>query len=164
MSELKPEERLAAAGHQLPQAPRPRGNYSPFHLQAMPGGQRLLTVSGQTCRVEGVAIAGICAPGTSLEAASHAARVAMLNVLALVAAASGGTLPLELDVCRIRGFIRSTNDFTAHTQVLDAASELLNIAWPDAPLPARTAVGVESLPDMALIEIEMDAFLVDVKS
>ncbi|MES2186710.1 MAG: RidA family protein [Pseudomonadota bacterium] len=117
----------------------------------------LITVSGQTCRIDGVALAGTCAPGESLEPARAAARVAMRNALAAVAAACGGALPARLHVLRLRGFIRATPDFGAHTAVLDAASELLRSAWPDAPLPARTAVGVSSLPDGAFIEIELDA-------
>lgn len=87
------------------------------------------------------------------------ALLAMLNVLAAVAAACGGMLPTCLDVCRVRGFIRSTAEFTAHTAVLDAASDILRTAWPDAISPARTAVGVASLPDGAFIEIEMEAVL-----
>jgi enamine deaminase RidA (YjgF/YER057c/UK114 family) len=125
----------------------------------MPEGSRLLAFSGQTCRVEGVAVAGTCAPGQSLAPARAAAEIAMLNLLAAVASACGGNLPARLDVCRIRGFVRSTADFTAHSAVLDAASDILHTAWPDAARPARTVVGVASLPDGAFIEIEMDAVL-----
>ncbi|MDM0072580.1 RidA family protein [Variovorax sp. J31P207] len=159
MSTTTPEQRLAAAGHRLPAPPQPRGSYAPFHLQTMPGGGRLLTVSGQTCRIDGVAISGACTPGASLEPACAAAKVAMLNLLAAVAAACDGALPVRLDVCRVRGFVRSTADFTSHTAVLDAASAVLSIAWPDAINPARTAVGVASLPDGAFVEIELDAVL-----
>ena len=157
MSATTPEQRLAAAGYALPAPPKPRGAYAPFHLQVMSPGSRWLTVSGQTCRIDGGAIAGCCAPGNSLEPARAAAKVAMLSVLAAVAAACGGALPNCLDVCRVRGFIRSMAEFTAHTAVLDAASDVLSTAWPDAISPARTAVGVASLPDGAFIEIEMEA-------
>lgn len=159
MSATTPEQRLAAAGYSLPTPPKPRGAYAPFHLQVMPRGSQMLMVSGQTCRIDGVAMSGCCAPGDSLEPARAAAKVAMLNVLAAVAAACGGALPTCLDICRVRGFIRSTADFEVHTAVLDAASDVLSTAWPDVRSPARTAVGVASLPDGAFIEIEMDAVL-----
>jgi enamine deaminase RidA (YjgF/YER057c/UK114 family) len=159
MSATTPEQRLAAAGYSLPSPPQPRGAYAPFHLRVMSPGSRVLTVSGQTCRIDGVAISGCCTPGDSLEPARAAAKVAMLNVLAAVAAACGGALPTWLDVCRVRGFIRSTADFEAHTAVLDAASDILSTAWPEVASPARTAVGVASLPDGAFIEIELDAVL-----
>ncbi|QHI98443.1 RidA family protein [Xylophilus rhododendri] len=159
MSPSTPEQRLAAAGHRLPAPPRPRGDYAPFHLQPLPGGGRQLTISGQTCRIDGMAIVGRCMPGDSLEPARAAARVAMLNVLAAVQSACGGALPAELSVNRLRGFVRCSDDFTAHTAVLDAASQVLSTAWPDAPRPARTAVGVPGLPDGAFIELELDALL-----
>lgn len=159
MTATTPEQRLAAAGHRLPAAPQPRGHYAPFHLLPMPHGGRSLAVSGQTSRVEGVAIAGICTSGEPLDRARAAAEVAMLNLLAAVAAACGGALPERLDVCRVRGFLRTTADFTAHSAVLDAASAVLHTAWPDALRPARTVVGVASLPDSAFIEIELDGFL-----
>lgn len=159
MTATTPEQRLAAAGHRLPAAPQPRGHYAPFHLSPMLHGGHSLTVSGQTSRVEGVAVAGLCAPGEPLDRARAAAEIAMLNLLAAVAAACGGALPARLDMCRMRGFIRSTADFTAHSAVLDAASDVLHTAWPDAPRPARTVVGVASLPDSAFIEIELDALL-----
>ena len=74
-----------------------------------------------------------------------AAKVAMLNALATVAAVCGGALPTCLDVCRVRGFIRSKAEFTAHTAVLDAASDVLSTTWLNASSPARTAVGAASL-------------------
>ena len=155
-----PEERLLAAGYRLPPAPQPRGAYAPFHSMPLPGGGQMLTISGQTCRVNGVAIAGTCEPDAALAPAQETAAIAMLNVLAAVSAACDGALPGSLRVVRLRGFVRASPAFQAHTAVLDAASNLLRIAWPDAPLPARTAVGVSSLPDGAMVEIEMDAVLV----
>ncbi|QMV74620.1 RidA family protein [Comamonas piscis] len=159
MNANSPEERLAQAGLALPPPPQPRGNYAPFHLHPLRGGDYQLTFSGQTCRVNGVAIAGMCTPAESIEPAREAAKTAMLNLLAAVSVACDGALPARLVVTRLRGFIRSSVEFTAHTRVLDAASEMLTIAWPEVARPARTAVGVSSLPDGAFIEIEMDAIL-----
>jgi enamine deaminase RidA (YjgF/YER057c/UK114 family) len=151
-----PEELLAATGFMLPAAPGPRGHYAPFCIRPL-GTQRLVCVSGQTCRVDGHAIAGICDADGEIEQARHAARIAMLNVLAALRAACGGELSRVAQVMRVRGFIRSTQDFGRHTAVLDAASELLRMAFPLQPLPARTVVGASSLPDEAWIEIELDA-------
>ncbi len=168
MSATTPQQRLEQAGYRLPPVPQPRGHYAPFHLSPLHEGatetkgsqaSQRLTVSGQTCRIDGVAVAGVCAPGGPLEPMLAAAETAMLNLLAAVAAACGGVLPQRLDVCRLRGFLRSTADFTAHSAVLDAASNILQTAWPDAVRPARTVVGVASLPDGAFIEIELDAVL-----
>lgn len=159
MTMSTPELRLVAAGYTLPSPPQPRGAYAPVQILSLDDHMHLVSASGQTCRVDGVPITGTCASGDSLEPARSAARVAMLNLLAAIAAAHGGQLPPELRVKRMRGFVRATSDFTAHTAVLDAASELLTVVWPDAPIPARTAVGVSSLPGGALVEIELDALM-----
>lgn len=157
MNASTPEDRLSAAGHTLPAPPQPRGNYAPFHLHTGPAGSQHLSLSGQTSRIDGIAVRGSCSGEASVEPARAAARVAMLNLLAALALAAGGKLPERLRITRVRGFVRSTADFTSHTRVLDAASDLLRIAWPDTPLPSRTVVGVVSLPDGAYIEVELDA-------
>ena len=151
--ETSPETRLRAAGRALPAHSRPRGAYAPFCRQPLgPGVGTLLTLSG---------LAGLCDAGQPLDGARQAARVAMLNALAVLASACGGRLPAECQVLRLRGFIRSTPAFGQHPMVLDAASEVLRIAYPEQPLPARTAIGVASLPNGALIEIEVDVVVPD---
>ena len=159
MNAASPEARLAATGLQIPAAPQPRGGYAPFCCSPPLGLLRLVVVSGQTCRVDGTALAGVCEAGSNLEPARHAARVAMLNCIAALGAACEGRLSRVHQVLRVRGFIRAAADFTEHTAVLDAASDLLRIAFPAQPLPARTAVGAGSLPGGAWIEIEMDALM-----
>lgn len=154
MTPLTPEWRLAAAGHALPPAPTPRGAYAPFCVAG-----EWIAVSGQTCRRDGAPIAGICRAEADVAPARQAAQVAMLNALAALKAACGGELRDVAQVTRVRGFIRCGPEFTRHTAVLDAASELLALAFPGHALPARTAVGAASLPDRTWIEIELDARL-----
>lgn len=136
----------------------PRGTYAPVCVVAF-GPERFVGVSGQTCRVAGVPIAGACGLDATMDTARHAARVAMLNALAALATAAPGGLASVRQVVRLRGFVRSTPTFTDHPAVLDAASEVLGIAFPRQPLPARSAVGVASLPGGSLIEIELDAIV-----
>lgn len=159
MSAASPEARLLAAGLALPAAPQPRGSYAPFCCSPPLGMLRIVMVSGQTCRVDGRALAGICDAGGDLAPARHAARIAMLNCIAALRAACDGDLSRVHQVLRVRGFVRAASAFTEHTAVLDAASELLAIAFPEQALPARTAVGAGSLPGGAWIEIEMDALM-----
>jgi enamine deaminase RidA (YjgF/YER057c/UK114 family) len=159
VSAASPEARLLAAGLALPAAPQPRGHYAPICCSPPLGALRMVMVSGQTCRVDGRALAGLCDAGSDLEAPRHAARVAMLNCIAALRAACDGELSRVQQVLRVRGFVRAAGAFTEHTAVLDAASELLAIAFPEQPLPARTAVGASSLPGGAWIEIEMDALM-----
>ncbi len=155
-----PEQRLAAAGLPLPPAPQPRGSYAPCHVHDAAPGQRWVAVSGQTSRIDGKPLAGLCEADADLEPARHAARVAMLNALAaLRTACGGGGLAQVQHVVRLHGFVRSGAGFGAHPRVLDAASEVLAIAFPQHALPARSAVGVASLPDGVWVELEIDAVL-----
>lgn len=120
-------------------------------------GQCWVAVSGQTSRIAGQALAGICASDADLQPARHAATVAMLNALAALRTACGGELARVQHVVRLRGFVRSAPDFGAHPRVLDAASDVLAIAFPHLALPARSALGVASLPDGVWVELEIDA-------
>ena len=153
-----PEERLAAAGFHLPPAPQPRGSYAPYHAFET-AGHRWVAISGQTSRVNGTAITGICEVGCDLELPRAATAVAMLNSLAALRLASGGALSRVQSIVRLRGFVHATADFGGHTRVLDMASELLMIAFPQHALPARSALGVSSLPDGTWVELEIDALL-----
>ncbi|MEM5430810.1 RidA family protein [Cupriavidus oxalaticus] len=154
MSATTPEARLAAAGLVLPNAPVPRGSYAPACLI-----DGRISISGQTPRRDGIAMAGCCATEADIPAACLAAEVAMLNALAALRAAAGGELAAVRQVTRLRGFVRAHGDFTRHSLVVDSASALLALAFPNQALPARTAVGVASLPDRAWIEIELEACL-----
>lgn len=150
--------RLQAAGHSLPAPPQPRGLYAPACRMPLDAGCAWVHVAGQTCRVEGVALAGLCRGDADLAPAARAAEVAALNALAALQAAAGG-LAQVLQIVRLRGYVRAAPDFRRHAAVLDGASRVLGLAFPDQPPPARTAVGVASLPDAAWIEIELEAVI-----
>ncbi|BDB28276.1 hypothetical protein Tamer19_50780 [Cupriavidus sp. TA19] len=154
MSATTPEGRLAAAGFVLPPAPVPRGSYAPACVI-----DGRISISGQTPRRDGVALAGCCATEADIPGARRAAEVAMLNALAALRTAAGGQLAAVRQVTRLRGFVRAHGDFTRHSLVVDSASAVLALAFPAQALPARTAVGVASLPDCAWIEIELEACL-----
>lgn len=150
--------RLHAAGHRLPAPPQPRGLYAPACRMPLDAGRSWVHVAGQTCRVEGVALAGLCRDDADLAPAAQAAEVAVLNALAALHAAAGGLAQVR-QIVRLRGYVRAAPDFRRHAAVLDGASRVLALAFPDQPQPARTAVGVASLPDAAWIEIELEAMV-----
>src|SRR6202008_2794891 len=87
VSNATPEARLLAAGLALPPAPQPRGSYAPFCRCPSTDGLRMAMISGQTSRIDGGMLAGLCDAGVDLAAARHAARVAMLNGMAALRAA-----------------------------------------------------------------------------
>jgi enamine deaminase RidA (YjgF/YER057c/UK114 family) len=156
MTVSSPEALLAAAGFAMPAVSSPRGSYAPYRAVEV-GPSRWVSIAGQVCRQQGVAMAGQCQSEADVEPARRAAEVSMLNALAALRVACDGELSRVIQIVRLRGFIRAASDFTHHPAVLDAASAVLRTAFPDQPLPARRALGVSSLPDGAWTEIEIDA-------
>lgn len=156
MTADSPEGRLAAAGFAMPEVSAPRGSYAPYRAVEV-GPSRWVSIAGQVCRQHGVAMAGQCQSEADVEPARRAAEVSMLNALAALRMACGGELSRVIQIVRLRGFIRAAPDFRHHPAVLDGASAVLRTAFPDQPLPARSALGVTSLPDGAWTEIEIDA-------
>lgn len=75
--------------------------------------------------------------------------------------ACGGNLDRVRTVLQLRGYLRSEAEFEDHSAVLDGASAVLEAAFPHMPRPARTAVGVTSLPGRSWAEIEISALLDD---
>ena len=83
------EQRLAARGLELPEAPAPAANYVPYTISG-----RLLFVAGQLPFRDGqVAVVGRLGEDVSLEQGQEAARICALNLLAQAKAAwAGGNL------------------------------------------------------------------------
>jgi len=158
VTDSSPEARLAAAGFTLPEVSSPRGSYAPY-CAIQVGTSQWVSIAGQVCRRNGVAMAGQCRSDDDLELARHAAEVSVLNALAILRLACDGELARVVQIVRLRGFIRAAPDFTRHAAVLDAASAVMRAAFPGQPLPARSALGVASLPDRAWTEIEVDAIV-----
>ena len=102
---------------------------------------------------------GSCRGDEDVAAATQAAQVAALNALAVLRAACDGDLTRVLALTRLRGFVRSDAAFAKHSAVLDGSSQVLAWAFPQLALPARTAVGVPSLPSGCWIEIELEALV-----
>ncbi len=94
--------------------------------------------------------------GADLDVADgrRAARLAALSAL--------GTLRAELEsldqvvrIVSLRGVVNATPEFTGHTQVIDAASDVFVHVFGERGRHARIAVGVSSLPANLALEIEL---------
>lgn len=147
---------LQAQGLELPPAPQPAGSYVP----AVQTGN-LLVIAGQLPFENGmVATTGHLGDTVSIEEGQHAARLCVLNALAIIDAHLGGDWGKLKRVVRIGGFVASTSTFTAHPQVINGASDLLVAILGDQGRHARAAVGVAALPLGAAVEVEMMVELV----
>jgi enamine deaminase RidA (YjgF/YER057c/UK114 family) len=143
------ENRLAALHLQLPTVATPLANYVPYTIS-----HSLLFVSGQLPYENGsVNIVGQLGATLSQEQGIEAAEHCMLNILAQAKSALG-SLDKITRCLKISGFVNAAPDFTAHSQVINGASNLIVAVLGDTGRHARSSVGVSSLPLGAAVEIE----------
>jgi enamine deaminase RidA (YjgF/YER057c/UK114 family) len=83
-----------------------------------------------------------------------AAELAVLGCLASLEKAIG-TLDSVRRVVKMNGYVNCDPEFRDLPQVTDAASKLLIALFGDSGRPARTTVGVASLPGGAAVELEL---------
>lgn len=143
-------DRLAELGLVLPPPPQPVASYLP----AVQSG-RLLFVSGMLPFQQGVVLyPGRLGEGVTVEEGAAAARQAVLNGLAVVAAAAG-SLDQVAQVVRVNGYVASTSDFHQQPAVINGASDLLAAVFGPRGRHSRMAVGVAALPLDAPVELDL---------
>lgn len=144
-------ETLAQLGLALPPAPKPVASYIPCVRSG-----NLLFVSGQLPFRDGALLAkGVVPSVVSLEVAQECARQCVLNGLAVVAGACGGSLDGVVQIVRLGVFVASDGDFVDQPKVANGASDLLQKIFGEAGRHARAAVGTNALPLGACVEVEM---------
>lgn len=85
----------------------------------------------------------------------EAARIAAVNLLAVMKRELGGNFDRLEQVVKLQGFISSTSDYYEQPEVMNGASDLMVEVLGDRGRHARTAVGTNVLPFRIPIEIEM---------
>jgi enamine deaminase RidA (YjgF/YER057c/UK114 family) len=145
-----PEARLKALGIELPPAQKAVANYVP----AVRSGN-LVFLAGQGPLVDGKAvIAGKVGAEVSEEDGYRAARMTILNSLALLRAEIG-SLDKVKRIVKLTAWVNSAPGFTRQPFVVNGASDLLVQIFGDAGRHARSAVGVPVLPLDAPVEVEV---------
>ncbi len=89
-----------------------------------------------------------------IDKAKAAARQCVINGLAAVATLGPDAIDRLRGVVRVGCFVSSDAGFTAQPQIANGASDLLLEIFGDAGQHARAAVGVNTLPLDASVEIE----------
>lgn len=145
------EERLAELNLQLPPM---SANKQPFSPGVILGNTVIL--SGQTPKVDGSQkYTGIVGTSdVSIEEAQDAARICTLNLLGALKEIIGDLSRVKR-IIKMNGYVASASDFTDHSKVINAASDLLNDIFGQENKHARIAVGMSSLPGGAPVEIEL---------
>ena len=145
-----PYERMKASRVELPPSPRPAGSYAPGKVFGS-----LVFVSGQTPTRDGVpAYRARVGSDLGLEEAYAAARLAALNCLAELEAVCGDLRRVE-GILKVNGYVAASEGFEEQPAVINGASDLLQEIFGDAGVHARTAIGVQSLPGGAPVEVEL---------
>ncbi|MEO7144584.1 MAG: RidA family protein [Bryobacteraceae bacterium] len=143
------ENRLAAAGVELPPAVTPFGAYVP----AVRTGN-LLFLSGMLPTVgHEPKFVGRVGRELDAEQGRSAAYAAALNVPA-VARQHLGSLDMISRVVRLGVYIAAAGDFVGLPKIADAASELLRGIFGEDKISSRLVFGGESLPLGAAVELE----------
>lgn len=153
------EQRLAELGLTVPDVVPPVAAYVP----AVVDGSRVYT-SGQLPMVAGaMSSTGKVGDGPGLVAPDEAKKLAEVCALNAIAAVKSviGDLDKVQRVVKVVGFVASDPAFTGQPGVVNGASELLQKAFGDAGVHARSAVGVAVLPLDAPVEVEIIVHVAD---
>ena len=144
------ESRLKELGLALPPPPKPVATYIP----AVRTGNWLFLSGVLPSRDGQIVMTGKLGQTLSIEQGMEAARIAVLNALAIVQA-EAGSLDRVKRIVKMVGHVASASGFTDQPQVLNGASDLLVEIFGDAGRHARVAVGAAELPRHAPVEIEL---------
>jgi len=144
------EHRLKELGVVLPEVSAPVAAY----IQAVQV-DKLVYTAGQIPFVKGQLIyKGVVGKDLTLEEGYDAARVCVLNALAAVKSLAGSIDNIER-IIRLTGYVNSADGFTDQPKVMNGASELLLQIFGEAGRHARSAIGVNTLPLGAAVEVEL---------
>jgi len=150
MNGISPEKRLHAAGLSLPP---PLVTKNLFRPTAVDGS--LMYVSGHVPKDGDQFIhLGKIGLDITLTQAKPLAAGVVLSCLASIKA-EVGELSRVRRILKMVGFFVAVPEFTQHSELLNAGSDVLITAFGEAGSHARSAIGVASLPHGAAIEIEM---------
>jgi enamine deaminase RidA (YjgF/YER057c/UK114 family) len=142
--------RLKALNIELPPLPAPIGNYGAFRI----GGDTLYTSGVGPRHNDGRIETGKVGGDVSVANAAGHARLCGLNLLSIMQHALDGDLDRVAGVLKVFGMVNAVPDFMEHPKVIDGCTDLFVDVFGDAGRPARSAVGMGSLPRSITVEIE----------
>ncbi|UPG89322.1 RidA family protein [Luteibacter aegosomaticola] len=140
-------EKLRELGYTLPPPFPALGSYAVVTTE---GPQ--VFVSGLGPVKDGKLVRGLVGDDMTLAEAQDAARLTMLMILASLEKECG--LDRIARCLRLTVYVRAVPSFEAHPKVADGASDLVRDLFGADVLPARSALGVHSLPMGIPVEID----------
>lgn len=146
----KVEERLRAAGLELPRPSKPIAIYVPAVVSGS-----LLFVSGHgPLTPDRKLICGVLGKDMDVAAGAKAAQVTALNMLATVKATLG-TLDRVKRLVKTFALVRGTPEFGDQPKVVNGFSDVMRTAFGEEfGVGARSAMGTSNLPEGICVEVE----------
>ncbi|MBO1255468.1 RidA family protein [Alteromonas sp. 5E99-2] len=141
-----PEQRIKAAGLQLPKPVNPIANYVTWRRSG-----NILYLSGHGA-CENKNILGKLGKDISVEQGYEAAQRVGLCALSTIQNAVGDLSKVK-QVLTITGMVNATDTYTEHSKVMNGFSDLFVTAFGDNGKAARVAVGMSSLPGNMSVEV-----------
>ncbi len=143
-------EKLTELGLPRPSAAEPKGLYKPLTVVG-----RMAYTSGHVpIGPDGAIVAGRLGADLDQEAGRQAAELAAAGILSTLHATLG-SLDRVVRLVKVLGFVNCTHNFTQQPAVIDGASRLLaDVLGADVGVGSRSAVGANSLPLGAAVEVE----------
>lgn len=143
-------DKMATLGLTLPEVPLPVAAY----VNCVRSGNLLHLSGGLPIRADGSMITGKIPTDLTPEEGQEAARLCILNRLAVVKQEIG-SLDKVKQIVALNGFVNSEPDFQGHPVVINGASELLLQVFGNRGKHSRTALGAASLPLGVAVEINL---------
>ena len=115
----------------------------------------LVYTSGQVCAKNGELVStGKLGSEVSIEAGQKAAEQSIIRCLSVLKDHLGDLNRVK-KVVKVLAFVQSADDFYDQPTVVNAASDLLKAVLGEKGEHARSAIGVNTLPNNASVEIEI---------
>jgi uncharacterized protein (DUF1697 family)/enamine deaminase RidA (YjgF/YER057c/UK114 family) len=131
----------------------PHPPHDPLDAVVVHGG--VARTSGQLPRIEGrLTCTGTLGKDVTVEDGAEAARVCVLNALAVLRAALGSLDRIER-VLSMTGYVACVAGFDQQPAVMDGASQVLYDLFGSAGRHTRSAIGVAALPRRGAVELEL---------
>jgi enamine deaminase RidA (YjgF/YER057c/UK114 family) len=142
-------DNLARLGLALPPPPEPIGNYLPWRL-----GGNMLFLSGVGPRnLNGISTVGKVGQALTIDQGYEAAKLCGLNLIANMQAALGSIDRVDT-ILKVFGMVNAAPNFIEHPKIINGCTDLFVAVFGDNGRPARSAVGMGSLPGNISVEIE----------
>jgi enamine deaminase RidA (YjgF/YER057c/UK114 family) len=141
---------LDSMGIKLPVVSAPMANYVRF----VQTGNLVFTSGHGPTTAEGKLITGRLGADLTIEQGYEAARITGLQLLATLQQALGNLNRVKR-IVKVLGMVQCTPDFKDQPKVMNGFSDLMVAVFGEKGRHARSAVGMNALPNGMAVEIEM---------